>query len=438
MKADSSLQLRAGDYGVNAVECAARVMEYDDYYVWGVSPDTRVRVLETVISSLAERRRDLQSRLTTLLIAEKTHPGVFQDDRVLDEYAEYAERVEENAIRAYNDKPRRASSLLPYCRTVYHIPNLTVEVAEKLWQNGFRDIDVQDKNGRTPLMLGRPWNDMVAEFDVCSWLIQRGAELDRPQHGPLNYESDRALDPIDLAPTTRALHYVAANIGCTAGYITNIMLHTNTKHKARKLTDDEIFNTSISRLQDQLNQLSEDARLLPATLFSDVSCDDCICACASQGCIVSTIMLKEFGRYRWTRISPRQWSPLATRCLITLAGPHNSCWAWLDEEVIRFRTFQELELRHTCCQWKEWDLMTKLDPEERAEIREEDHEKIELLEILLQEFEENRGTQDLISFFEGYWATRMDQVLQEQGDVDEEALREMGIVLYPEATGGRA
>lgn len=53
---------------------------------------------------------------------------------------------------------------------------------------------------------------------------------------------------------------------------------------------------------------------------------------------------------------------------------------------------------------------------------------------MLDDFEENRGDQDLLSFLEGYWATKMDRVLEEQGGVNEEALREIGVVLYPEET----
>ena len=64
------------------------------------------------------------------------------------------------------------------------------------------------------------------------------------------------------------------------------------------------------------------------------------------------------------------------------------------------------------------------------EIQDEDKEKIELLESLLREFEEHRGTEDLISFLEGYWATRMDEVLEElKSGVDEEGLRRIGVVL---------
>ena len=127
---------------------------------------------------------------------------------------------------------------------------------------------------------------------------------------------------------------------------------------------------------------------------------------------------------------------LATELLIHFVGPSDPFPAWLAKEIIRFQTFKALELRHTCCEWHHRSGLTRHDPEEQAEIRDEDHEKIELLGQLLQEFEENRGTQDVLSFLKGYWTLRMDQVLREAGHVDKEALREIGVVVHEEDEGG--
>ena len=106
---------------------------------------------------------------------------------------------------------------------------------------------------------------------------------------------------------------------------------------------------------------------------------------------------------------------------------------WIIKEIIRFVTFDELKIRHTCCEIEPYDgTFTELESEEILELQDEDREKIERLESLLQEFEEKRGDQDIIAFLKGYWATRMDHVLHEQGGVDEERLREIGVVLYQE------
>ena len=419
MKAGCNLEVNHGYWSKNLLWHVSQYWGHNG--VWGVSREARMDVLDTAIFSLAERRRGLQSRFADLPMAARIKAGVFRDDRILDEHAKFAELAEEDALEGCDHLPLRASTLLAGCRTVYHISTLTVTFAEKLWQNGFRDIDVLDVDGRTPLMLCRDggWvglTDIVTEIEICSWLIQKGAKLHRPQHSPLDYDPDRILDPLELPPTTRALHHVANSIGYIAGIRVNAEFYRSAKYSLLKL--------------------SKDARLLAATIFSDVSCDDCICACSSRGCMASTMMLKSFWGLvsigNWAR---PKWSLLGIEYLLHLVGPQDSCWEWLGTEIVRLRTFQELELRHTCCRCEGWDtLLTKLDSEEIVEIRDEDHEKIELLESLLPEFEENRGDQDLLSFLKGYWVTRMDQVLQKKGKVNEEALREMGVVLHQEET----
>ena len=420
MKADCSLE-SGTVLGKNLLDHAMRSARDDENVLLGVSQEVRMNVLDTAVALLAEKRRSLKRRLAALPTAFKINSSVFHDDRILDEYAEYAEGAEDDALKVYGHMPRQASSLLPYCRTVYHCRSLNAEIAEKLWQNGFRDIDVPDKNGLTPLMRHRTHphaQKLAGETTLCSWLIGKGAKLYRPQHGIFDYDPGRTPNPIELPPTTRALHYVAAKIGYS--------VQSAAWHECRGFIKEP--------LHDSLKRLSKGARLFPIKTILDVSCDDCVCACSSQGCLACTMMLKGL---QVRDDATREWVTLqqVTKYLLRFLGPHKLCPDWLVKEIIRYRTFEELKLRHTCCRWHPWDGnhgITKLELEEQAEIRDEDHEKIELLEGLLLEFEENRGTQDVLSFLEGYWTTRMDQVLQEQGCVDEDALRELGVVLRPD------
>ena len=417
MKADCSLNVGGGAYDNDLLKHAVRVFLNKSLSTWSVRQEAGMDVLDTAISMLAERRRNLQNRLVALSPAVTVNPKVFQDDRILDEYAQYAECVEEDAMRGNDHMPRHASSLLPRCRTVYHVFHMTVEVAEKLWQNGFRDVDVPDEQGLTPLMCWRWYSrdSLVIQLEVSSWLMQKGANLHRLQPGPLNYNADSTISAMESPSVISTLHYVAYRIG----------------QAATVLADDEYLGREKRPLQVRLHQLSEEARLLAATVFLDVSYDDCICACSSQGCLASIIMLKSCTQWPYKAKPRRIGFSLATEYLIDLVGPRDSFPDWLAKRIIRFRTFEELELRHTCCDW-DWvaSLFIPCDPEEHAEIRDEDHEKIELLESLLQEFEEHRGIQDVLSFLNGYWAMRMDQVLREQGHVDKEALREIGVVLH--------
>ena len=411
MKAGCSLKQSDSLFGKDLLEHA---IQY--FMPWHVSQEARMDVLDTAISLLAERRRNLQSRLAALSTAVTVNSEVFQDDRVLDEYAQYAECVEKDATRGSDHMPRHASSLLPNCRTVYHIRGLTVEAAEKLWQNGFRDIDVPDELGLTPLMFyqGYYGKNLDNQIEVSSWLIQKGANLHRLQRRPWDYDADPTIS-IVLPPVISTLHYVAYNIGFEAHY----------------LVPDQYRGLSKRPQQIGLHQISKEARLFVTTVLSDVSYDDCICACSSQGCLASTMMLKSF-KPSYFNESAEMIHLLAKEYLIELVESNDPCPDWLVKEIIRFQTFTKLELRHTCCKWRWLRFLAQRDPEEQAEIRDEDHEKIELLETLLLEFEEHRGTQSVISFLKGYWAMRMKQVLRERGHVNREALREIGVILHKE------
>ena len=418
MKAGCSLVLRE-----NVLDLAIRNLHYP---IGDVSQDVRMKVLDTTIALLAERRRDLQIRLTGLPVAVSINTTVLREDRILDEYAEYAECTERAAQQIDEYIPLRASSLLEDIdlgkwRTVYHISGLVVEVAEKLWENGFRDIDVPNNDGLTPLASFRN-NGGSEEIELCSWLIQKGAKLHRPQHRFYDSSPDPAIDPTEVLRTTMALHYVASRI---AGEV-----------KTPMWTEER--RAHVGQLQNCLSQLSKTARLLLATIFSDDSSDDCICACSSRGCLAYTLMFKgpeKIASWFLEGHSLRDWLLLYSEYLMKFVGLESSCWDWLAKETIRLRTFQELELRHTCCfiQNEISGRIVKFEEEERAEIQDEDKEKIELLESLLLEFEEHRGTEDLTSFLKGYWATRMDEVLEElKSGVDEERLRGIGVVLEDE------
>ncbi|KAL8927117.1 MAG: hypothetical protein Q9208_002501 [Pyrenodesmia sp. 3 TL-2023] len=111
-----------------------------------------------------------------------------------------------------------------------------------------------------------------------------------------------------------------------------------------------------------------------------------------------------------------------------------------SQEILRLVTFEKLGLRHTCC---EVGLNGIYDvyaakPEEVAEIRDEDHEGIQLLESLLSEFEEKRGDENIKSFINGYWSTRMEELLaaRDEESVDRIALREIGVVFDDENGSG--
>lgn len=95
-------------------------------------------------------------------------------------------------------------------------------------------------------------------------------------------------------------------------------------------------------------------------------------------------------------------------------------------ESIRFMTFTRMKLRHTCCYAPHGDsLLQDMDKEEVNEIRDEERELLAQLEELVAEFEEKYDGlgQPLVTFLEGYWMTRMEEVLSQEGEPGEDEIR---------------
>ncbi|KOC18145.1 hypothetical protein AFLA70_156g002152 [Aspergillus flavus AF70] len=95
--------------------------------------------------------------------------------------------------------------------------------------------------------------------------------------------------------------------------------------------------------------------------------------------------------------------------------------------VLRYLTFQELGLSHTCRRshvvgWSQ----SSLGHEDIAEIHEEEKLLLEDLEILVSEFEHRYFEMNipLFGFLQGYWSTRMKEVLFQRKDPSFEIVKE--------------
>ncbi|KAB8203410.1 FAD binding domain-containing protein [Aspergillus parasiticus] len=102
--------------------------------------------------------------------------------------------------------------------------------------------------------------------------------------------------------------------------------------------------------------------------------------------------------------------------------------------VLRYLTFQELGLSHTCrrSHFSGWS-QSSLSDEDIAEIREEEKLSLEDLEILVSEFEHRYLERNipLFNFLRGYWSIRMKEVLFQRKDPNFEIVeaKQIGIQL---------
>ena len=325
-------------------------------------------VSEVMIRGLAERRCDLRRRLKMSQVPENEIARILDNDPLLDRNASDAEQ----ALEEYDPGLARKSTLISDLPTVYHSPWLTIEIAEKLWQAGFRDVDVPDKDGVTPLMIDH-YNcnltvGLVNTINLHQWMMEKGADLYRPHHFPDAHENNLAPNKIML-PSSTAFHYLAYHVG--------VDIHTHGK----------LWGIAGQyRGQEPVDILNEVLIRFLSRRLAERLCDHCSCACSSEACVATTMIYKGFLQICHPRF-PHPEICDARKHLLLLAesvgkilkgsqGP-----TWLYQEMTRFHTFHAFGLRHTCCS-KSCDERTFriLKPGEVAKIRREDSERIKWLE----------------------------------------------------------
>ena len=349
-----------------------------------------------LLSSLQERRRKLFELAKLTLPAEVWTDLDVPTDRLLDGRAAEIQRI---LVDADIEIPKSIS--VPRRRgTVYHAYIQDAKQADQLWDAGFRDIDVCDESGLTPITAIY----MIPKLEYAQWLLNHGADLERE----IVYVHDDNNDEREPIAGLTALHYVACHLG------TGIVM-------------------SIEKPSLSLEQLwvENDSR------------DDCHCACSASGCTPFTTLLKAINRDLRGDTSEKRskYRIFLVSHLESPGHPASSApmLSKIVEKVIRFETFEALQLSHTCCDSVRDDngaysIRRRYTTEDVREIHEEWEELLSKHEVLVSEFclmfQELGG--NLTSFLLGYWQTRMDEVLKEEKPYDEEdtsKLREIGVVL---------
>ena len=188
-------------------------------------------------------------------------------------------------------------------------------------------------------------------------------------------------------------------------------------------------------------------------LLEDLLEDQCYCPCSINGCQAFIMLLKGLHESLDSLFEARQargedlfvistWMRECCEGLLEILdseGPTSKS-DLLFASLLRFLTFDELQITHTCCSIDRCtDDITGPEPAEVLEIHDEERLLIERLEDLLVEFDliYRELNVSKVQFLLGYWRPRMDQVLQESGDIDEEKLRELGVILRRDDTEER-
>ena len=390
-------------------------------------------IADAVIRLAVQRRKQLQGMVLATVLPSSLDERLLRTDRILDEYANLACSILQN-----HDIPIPPHLLPPpNHHTAYHNARLTHWVAESLWQAGFRDIDGSDEYGRTPLMIS-PMMTYRRSFEnylkLVGWFLVKGASLYSTQACRLRLATDtddRDLVVVDINVTgsnIQAIHY-------TTRIISSFIF--------RDLLPEHPVTPCLQMLRKRLLELDVESSILLKNVIMDPVQDSCSCFCSSGGCSALSVFLKRFGADNRLREhlsvdglqTLHKWTFLTVECildfLLNFIGATDPMWQWISVELIRAFTFEELGLRHTCCQWQCGKVVEYEDSTDIFEIHDGYGHKIAFFEEIMLEFESKQSELSLPiqTFLKGYWRERMDEVLHEQDVVDEEELQRLGISL---------
>lgn len=376
-------------------------------------------ILRTTTRIVVERRRIMETLVRTTLGKMAAKQLRLSPESVLDRSASHAISM----LRGKIEVPNYLSYLTFEYGTVYHIRYLALREAQIFWNAGFREIDELDEWSLSPLMRRASRFYYTEMLDLIVWLIANGANIHHQPHFAFSIQIVKDdYTPINTSwpeitnkpSSTTALHYLASHL---AWVIEGVV--------------DRSDGENIIRAMKPLSKLT---RALIRHVLTDALPDGCNCACSTTGCTAYTMMVKHWSGPWQTGRKDHAWVMKKLAKVLNIDG---SNLGWLRTEMIRFNTFEQLNLRHTCCsmeysvQVRMYVICETCDEEESQEVQEEQVEQVERLETLLVEFEAKyeESNCSFSEFMNGYWKKRIREVLSMESPIDHDALADMNVVL---------
>ncbi|KAI1349286.1 hypothetical protein F5Y01DRAFT_187508 [Xylaria sp. FL0043] len=276
------------------------------------------------------------------------------------------------------------------CKTESEIESI-IQLVQFLYDKGFHDVNEVNTGGHSPLSLDPFRLDSSPSYAL--WLIDNGANI---------------LQPLPVADPKEPYGYRYGTRTVAHFLLCRNLIWAETLTNAREM---ESYSQLVS---------------LVASL--DIH-DGCRCQCIEEGCHT----MKAFFRDIWQLdevVGERRSEPeisIESTSIHGIAetiseslqslGLDLSKWDRVVMLGLRYFTFEALELQHTCCRvpWKE----SKFSEEEIAEIEEEHRERLNLLELLLEDFQiaycnfknpDGKGDK-FTSFLTEEWSPTMQQAL---------------------------
>ncbi|KAL8722404.1 MAG: hypothetical protein Q9181_007495, partial [Wetmoreana brouardii] len=280
--------------------------------------------------------------------------------------------------------------------SVYGAEYGTVQTAELLFAAGFTDLEQEDSNGFTILILIAMSIPVRPEETLkILWLLSKGVSLRRPVQTELLREW--------LIPS---VNFVSAIVGQVLGEWTEF---------AVKDLNDSTAEIEDGSAYDRIN--TEAKEVLQHVLASEyLNCRDaCQCSCSLEGCTPLVMLWKGWAslcRHLWLNSENSPFHELHGKfiewTLTVLPGNLTAPEVThLSQSALRFRLFQDLRLRHLCCRsyalgWRDGRIMPPIEAAEAREIKEEDKFRKERFDSLLPKAEAEY--QQSFKSFSEFWS----------------------------------
>lgn len=369
-----------------------------------------VRLL--LIQELARRRRKLWELAQSCLPAKSLGESCTRKDAIIDSQAFKLQA--QLLIHGWEIHPSLRVHRQDESLSVYHCKAAFPEASDELYRAGFRDIDLPDGHGLTPLMLfgSTPCFTIPSgqrkNVEMRIWLVSKGANLAKK------------------LPRSNAT---------VAHRISSVMLEKVFRATYR----DYMFGTKIWPEYETLFSKHKDTVFLAPSIQ-----DSCVCACCPGGCTTLSVALrKASSKVVRSFRSPTSGLTLGGR-LRLFRRVYRLIILWTEsrpgvgEAIIRFLTFEGLQLRHTCC--IEIDRIPEIfweDARDRSEMEriwEEDEQGLHELEQLVSEIEIQfkQSGLPITDFLDLHWHTGMTKFLSKRGLYDENyhtQTRNLGVFL---------
>ncbi|KAH6654578.1 hypothetical protein BKA67DRAFT_691580 [Truncatella angustata] len=260
-------------------------------------------------------------------------------------------------------------------------------VANLIYELGFRDVDIADSSGYTPLMrsLHRPFQDI----HLTLWLLDHGADP------TTNFST---LDATARWNLGRRPYSWSRNSLLTAAHLI--------------LCCDDVWNGPLGHYSQSQDKEAFAALIMRVSSLDVLDC--CGCCCTESGCSPASLLF--LGLWRCFGSKNRTDSPQAivscvvdyfTKYSVDLTGHNSVCLS-----AFRMLTFEALGMTHTCCQG---GAECKLSDNEITEVWDSESRLTVLLKTLQVEFAKSYPELGLsfVDFLTSQWAPRLERAVLE-------------------------